>query len=601
MKPHVHSLTWGALWIPFMWFGMVPAWSQQNYSLLVIPSLKDSLVFSKPLQYKKVFSDTLARKKEVDRILSTLIGQGYLQATIDSFYDQGALRTVWLSTGPVWKWIALQPGTVDPLILQRVGFKPQEFMGKPIQPLALQNTMERLLAYYENHGYPFARIRLDSIWMTPGLLSASLSVDPGVMVVIDSLVVRGKARIATKFLAPYLGLRLPMPYKEAVVRQSAARLQELAFLTLLAPPQVVFAGPRATLNVMADNRNASRFDIVLGLLPNHFTSGRLVLTGEGDLHLLNALGRGETIKARLSRLSTRTAQLQLQADYPFLLGFPFGVEGMFHLLRNDSLYVDLWMEMGLKYLFSAQQHVKFHVRRLVTNIVSVDTLRIVQTRALPPYLDSRQNLFGAQWQLYRTDNRRFPTKGWQATLGADVGVRKVRTNALITQLKDPSEPQFDFRQLYDSIVQPQTRVLLQAQADKYWPVAHRNITRTSYRGGWMYSPAYLLNELFRIGGLHLLRGFDEQSLFVTQYHVLTLEHRLLLAEGTYLYAFIDGAWVENRLSHPAVRDKPIGFGAGMTFQTRAGVFTVNYALGRQLAQPIQFRSAKVHFGYVNYF
>jgi hypothetical protein len=45
----------------------------------------------------------------------------------------------------------------------------------------------------------------------------------------------------------------------------------------------------------------------------------------------------------------------------------------------------------------------------------------------------------------------------------------------------------------------------------------------------------------------------------------------------------------------------LGFGAGLTFETKAGIFGLSYAVGKQNSNPLDFRSSKIHFGYVNIF
>jgi hypothetical protein len=50
-----------------------------------------------------------------------------------------------------------------------------------------------------------------------------------------------------------------------------------------------------------------------------------------------------------------------------------------------------------------------------------------------------------------------------------------------------------------------------------------------------------------------------------------------------------------------VTDWPYGFGAGISFETSAGVFGVSLAYGKQLGNPIDFSAPKVHFGYVSLF
>jgi hemolysin activation/secretion protein len=109
--------------------------------------------------------------------------------------------------------------------------------------------------------------------------------------------------------------------------------------------------------------------------------------------------------------------------------------------------------------------------------------------------------------------------------------------------------------------------------------------------------------LYRVGGLKTLRGFDEESILASSYYIFTLEYRYLLEENSYLYFFGDGAYTENlSISYTGDRyDTPYGFGAGISFETKAGIFSINYALGSQYGNPIDVRAGKVHFGIVNYF
>jgi hypothetical protein len=44
-----------------------------------------------------------------------------------------------------------------------------------------------------------------------------------------------------------------------------------------------------------------------------------------------------------------------------------------------------------------------------------------------------------------------------------------------------------------------------------------------------------------------------------------------------------------------------GFGLGTTLETKSGLFTISYALGRSDQNTVQFRQSKIHFGYVAYF
>ncbi|MBL4667825.1 MAG: BamA/TamA family outer membrane protein, partial [Flavobacteriales bacterium] len=137
--------------------------------------------------------------------------------------------------------------------------------------------------------------------------------------------------------------------------------------------------------------------------------------------------------------------------------------------------------------------------------------------------------------------------------------------------------------------------------DYYIPITKRSVIKLSSKNGYIFNENLFDNELLRIGGLLTLRGFDEESIFASLYTIETLEYRYILEQNSYLFLFIDGAYYENDGIDKFISDRPFGFGAGMSFETKAGIFSISYAIGKQFDNPIVFRSAKIHFGFVNFF
>ena len=109
------------------------------------------------------------------------------------------------------------------------------------------------------------------------------------------------------------------------------------------------------------------------------------------------------------------------------------------------------------------------------------------------------------------------------------------------------------------------------------------------------------NELLRFGGLRLLRGFDEEALTASLYSFMTLEYRFILDRNSYLALFSDGGYYESNTVSGYDKDTPIGIGAGINFETKAGIFSFNYAFGKQRDNPFDLGAAKIHFGFVNIF
>jgi hemolysin activation/secretion protein len=156
----------------------------------------------------------------------------------------------------------------------------------------------------------------------------------------------------------------------------------------------------------------------------------------------------------------------------------------------------------------------------------------------------------------------------------------------------------------DSLSGSTGQAQLQGRADLYLDPIAGTVIYFGVQGAGIFSGGTVLpNEQFRIGGARLLRGFDEQSVFARDYVVLTTEFRLLLGGNAFLYGFLDAGRVNPRSkTRPdAPIDYPLGFGAGINIDTRAGVFGLSLALGKSNGIPLDFGAPKVHLGYVSVF
>jgi hemolysin activation/secretion protein len=116
------------------------------------------------------------------------------------------------------------------------------------------------------------------------------------------------------------------------------------------------------------------------------------------------------------------------------------------------------------------------------------------------------------------------------------------------------------------------------------------------KSGFLENKNLFENELFRIGGLKTLRGFDEESLTASVFSIFTLEFRYLFDENSFFQVFMDAAWYERNSTTAYLHDTPYGFGIGVNFETKAGIFALSYAMGKSDSQELQFKSAKIHFG-----
>jgi hemolysin activation/secretion protein len=138
-------------------------------------------------------------------------------------------------------------------------------------------------------------------------------------------------------------------------------------------------------------------------------------------------------------------------------------------------------------------------------------------------------------------------------------------------------------------------------AARYFPLGKQSTLRTAITGGLFQSGNVFRNELFQIGGYKLLRGFDEESQYVSQYGVATVEYRYRVGLNSFFYVFTDGGWAKNA----ALINKPnytyLSTGLGLAFETKAGILNLAWAIGKRNDTDFNLRQSKIHFGFINYF
>lgn len=545
------------------------------------------------------FTDSLQLNNSLNTFLKELHEQGYLEASIDTLLQVQSKYTAILHRGPLYRWVTLSGSNIPKPWLSKAGFRSRLYSDKPLDINRWLQLQEQLAGIAANNGFPFAQVLLDSIrWQVPGMLDAKITIQRGPLIFFEKIDLTGEAQISKAYLHSHLGLFPGQVYNEALIKKVQQRIQELPFVQLQEAPRVQFTGDQARLILKLAPKKASRFDFIVGVLPQSQQTGRLLVTAQLDGALQNALGKGERVAVAFEQLRPQTQELDLAFNYPYLLNLPFGVDAQLNLYRRDTNFINLNWQLGIDYLLGGGRSVQAFWSQNQTNLLSIDSIQIRQFDRLPDTLDVRRSTFGLRFNLNQLDYRTNPTKGWEWQLSAGAGQKIIRRNAEIEAV--------GLDNLYDSLTLRSGQYRIETYLARYQSIGQRSVIKTAFTGaGILAAEPVLANEQFRIGGNQLLRGFDEEGIFATNFGLLTLEYRFLLTTNSYLYSFFDWARVDNTsLNSPTGIDTVLwyqGLGAGITFETRAGLFGLSLAFGRQDQQPFDFGAPKVHFGYVSLF
>jgi outer membrane protein assembly factor BamA len=549
------------------------------------------------LQYFDEITDVYSYLR---RLVPQMQEQGYLAASVDSISQaKDTLVEAWVFRGKPYRWAQLSLAKIPVPILNDIGLRSRDWEGQPVSPRRLAALSERILVHCENNGYPFAYTAIDHIEGQEDGLKADLVLERNNLVKFDTIIIESNVEVSRDFLQNYLGIHQGDLFNESQLRLVSKRLKELAFLQESRPWQMDFTIAKNELRLFLKEKKANQLNGLIGLQPNTVETGKFMLTADILLGLKNALGYGETIAATYQNLQYKSPRFHADAMVPYLLGTPFGLEGSFDLFKRDTTFRRTSFDGGIRYQLNATDYIKVSYQAHSNRLITADTNYVRSHKKLPENLDVTAKGAAVEFLMDRTDYKLNPRKGWQARVTASGLLREVLRNDAIIAISDGSG--FDYAGLYDTLNNNKYQYRITGSANYYFRLGKNAILKLGYNGGYISGASLFQNELFQLGGFKLLRGFDEQSIYASQYHIGTIELRLLLGQNSYFYIFNDDAFLHSLYQDVDRKDYPVSLGGGITLENKSGIFNIALGLGKRSGEGFQFRQTKIHFGYTAYF
>ncbi len=563
------------LFLAFLYF--VEVFGQEGYGL------KYAVLGGKNLKEERSFDDTLSREKYIKSLLLDLQGQGYLLARVsNSNFLDNELMDITIATHQRFDWVELGRGNLEDWLILRAGIDFRMFYDKPVNFNALQRAFDRILQVTDNHGYPFASVGLDSLYLENESLGAEVRLDLGPKITFDTLQVTGGSRTKPVFLSRSLGLIPGEAFSQRKVDRALQTLRNIPYVQLADPPSLTFQNQEATLYLPLEDRKLNTIDGIIGFLPNEIEANRMLVTGQFDLELYNVSGKGRNYSVNWQRLSQYSQNLRVAATEPLVFGSKIDVHASYFLLKEDTTFLNRDFGINLGYRINGRTYLSFFNRRQAGDLLS--THKFSQSDGLPEVADFRFNNYGGRLQFSDVNDAFFPTHGWLASISTGLGNKRLIQN---TGLPD---------EWYDNLEMVSLQYYLEAD------VSYRHLWKGKFgtllrlRAGEMDNQNLLLNDLFRVGGLKSFRGFNENYFFASRYAYFNFEPRYYFDSSSYFLIFADFGRMENQVISSEV-DWPMAFGAGFSMQTGGGIFNFVYALGKSVDQPLGFNYSRIHFGY----
>lgn len=518
------------------------------------------------------YSNEKQLQDQLKTIQLSAFKKGYFAFSIDSIIPKDSSNThVYGNLGEKITNIKIDITPETAAILSSLGLTSKAFNQEKADPDKITAVLETLLEKLENNGYPFAQVGFEGLTYENKQLKTRLKIIPNIRLKWTAIEVIGNSvKLSPKFIAAYVGIHEGDWFNQRVDDLIALRLKQLTYLKETKAHELLFTPEGVQLFLYLESKPVSSFNGTVGLQQNPVTLS-YQLTGDLRLKLQNAFKKGELMELNWKSIAPGSPQLRLQTNIPYFLQTPFGIDGQFQLFKRDSTFIELKTGIGVSYFVSKGNTLKGFYRNYQSSLLGN------QTNPLAGSVKSNQ--YGLAIAHQTIDYLPNPRAGFIWLIEATAGTRKLTK---------------------DSIVSNSVIYTAKATLDWYASLSKRIVFKTGVSAEGFHAQTIQQNELLRFGGNTQQRGFLEDELLATSKVTGTLEARFLLDLNSYFFAFFDQSWYERNTTN-YISDHPMGFGAGMTFGTGIGLFSITYALGKQLNNPILFRDSKIHFGYVAYF
>ncbi|MBC3540681.1 BamA/TamA family outer membrane protein [Rufibacter sediminis] len=572
----------GLLLALLLWCGAGQAQDRKMVVQVQSPDTEAVAIWQR-LQPKLLVRDSLGVRQDLRGWLARVQKEGYLTASLDSVRQRQDSLWVQVYVGRPYTWASLRNGNVGEGLLEKVGFREKLYNNRPFRPAEFAQLQQALLREAENSGFPYAAVHLDSLRLYNDSLSGVLRVVRGPLMLIDSVQIVGSSRMQLRTLYRYAQIAPGQPYSLQRIEAAMRALRQLPFVRVMAEPQVLFAKNQARVYFFLDEKKANQFDGIIGFLPdNSSSSAKLLITGEVNLQIRNLRGSGKQIGLHWRKVERNSQILDLEYRHPHFFNSPLEVAGLFHLYKQDTSFLNLRPRLEIAYPLSTTSRVTFFAEVVSSQLLSPEALR--QRRSDSSAIDANFTSYGLAYAWGNLDDLYFPRRGAQAYLQGAVGNKRVLRNAKVEV------------SYYDTIPLKTTQFSLAARLERYWPLFKNGVLLTRLRAEGLVNQRLYLNELFRLGGLASLRGFDDYTFYASSYGISTLEYRQYTGQDSYVFLLYDQGYLRRDLKNEKNIQWASGVGGGISFSTGAGVFQLVYSVGRTSQEGFSLSRGKIHFG-----
>lgn len=477
--------------------------------------------------------------------------------------------------------------------------------GRPFDPDRLSDDIEQILRLYENSGYPMARVACDSVVFLPRdhetRLRLRLRITENQTVTVGRVEFAGLTQTRSSVLLREMRTALPSPYNQSAMDASVDRLRRLPFIDRVDEPELMRHGDSSyTLRLTVAEGQPNTIDGIVGYVPARpRTDEKGYFTGLMNLSFQNLFGTARRLDAKWHKKDRYSQEFRLAYAEPWVMDYPVNLGVSMQQLVQDTIYVDRELALDGSVWLGSTWMGLFGVRNKTIDPAGSANgflYNIPSASFLSGYLGMAYDI---------RDDRINPRRGVLYRVSVEYGRKSesyfVEDPAGTDTISFRGVP-VPVREIHDRVATQKWLMDFEWMAEWRRNVVFYNLTHAAFYKTPQTVVPY--SEQFRFGGLQSVRGYVEDFFNGTRVGWNRTEGRWLTGRRSRLFIFFDVGYYYRKDYADAGRTTtvrrdgwPMGYGFGLRYQTRLGLFGLDYGLGRGDA----FSSGKVHFGITSQF
>lgn len=512
------------------------------------------------LSYQKIHEDTKSILDESGRMNNLLFKSGYLENRIID--HQKINDTVFMSNfsvGPKTGSIYIYTGKIksaDKEVLDITGDTVAININR------VEEFMAMNMALLERKGYSFSTLQLTDYEKTPAGLTATLVVKIDKQRTLDDIVLEGYPKFPEGIRRNIARQYRKKTFNKDNLQRIYNDFNALRFVNQVRYPEVLFKQDTTKVYVYLEKAKPNTFDGFIGFT-NDETKNRVVFTGYLDLMLNNVLNSGEKFSLFWKSDGNEQTTFNAGIELPYMFKSPIGLRASLRIFKQDSTFQNTATDINIGYYFSYNS--KLFLGYQQTQSVDIQNLNSGNLSDYSGYFWTSTFEFTG----YNINDFLFPEKT-ALLLKAGTGTRDAKT---VTD-----------RQYF-----------IQSNISHNIYLNQRNIINLKNETYYLKSDNYIINELYRFGGINSFRGFNENSLQASLYTALMAEYRYVLAPNMYIHSITDYGYFQDKTSN--LKNNLLGLGFGFGLLTKTGLFNLVYANGSTKDQQIKLSNSIVHLSF----